>query len=313
MGSPMPPGELNFLFMSMQRTPDSTGTNPDPAPKPSARMVAILRAAHQLLDRPVVFEDALALRILGAAEQESLRSDPSQYNTPRLKGLRASVVVRSRLAEEEWARSKGCGVRQYVILGAGLDTFAYRNQDHGRSRIFEVDLPAMQQWKRDCLRVAGIKEPGSLTYLPVDFERATLAEGLVQAAFCRSEPAFFSWLGVTMYLEEGAVMNTLRFIASLAPGSGVVFDYGVLPALLSPMERSRMEFLAARAAKHGEGWKACFDPSSLVEALRSWGFDQVEDLGPERLNERYLSGRTDGLRKSGVSRLICARISVGNR
>jgi methyltransferase (TIGR00027 family) len=119
----------------------------------------------------------------------------------------------------DWRRSKGCGVRQYVILGAGLDTFAYRNQDHGRIRIFEVDFPAMQQWKRDCLRVAGMKEPASLTYVPVDFERATLAEGLGQAAFCCRGPAFFSWLGVTMYLEEGAVMNTLRFIASLAPGS----------------------------------------------------------------------------------------------
>jgi methyltransferase (TIGR00027 family) len=294
--------------MSMQRAPDSTGIIPDPAPKPSALRVAILRAAHQILDVPVVFEDALALKILGLAEQDSLRSDPWQYNTPRLKGLRASVVVRSRLAEEEWARSKGCGIRQYVILGAGLDTFGYRNQDHDRNRIFEVDLPAIQQWKRDCLRVAGIKEPASLIYVAVDFERSTLAEGLGQAAFCRSEPAFFSWLGVTMYLEEGAVMDTLRFIASLTPGSGVVFDYGVLPGLLSPVERARMEFLAARAAEHGEGWKAYFDPSSLVEALRSLGFGQVKDFGPEQLNERYLSGRTDGLRKSGVSRLICARI-----
>jgi methyltransferase (TIGR00027 family) len=294
--------------MSMQRAPDATGIVPDPAPKPSALRVAILRAAHQILDVPVVFEDAFALRILGVPEQDSLRSDPWQYNTPRLKGLRASVVVRSRLAEEEWARSKGCGVRQYVILGAGLDTFGYRNQDHDRSRIFEVDLPAMLQWKWDCLHVAGIKEPAGLTYVAMDFERSTLAEALGQAAFCFSEPAFFSWLGVTMYLEEGVVLNTLRFIASLASGSGVVFDYGVLPGLLSPVERSRMEFLAARAAEHGEGWKAYFDPSSLVEALRSVGFGQVEDLGPERLNARYLSGRTDGLRKSGVSRLICARI-----
>jgi methyltransferase (TIGR00027 family) len=298
----------NFIFISMQSVSDSTGNIPDPAPKPSALRVAILRAAHQILDVPVVFEDAFALRILGVAEQDSLRSDPWRYNTPRLRGLRASVVVRSRMAEEEGVRSKECGVRQYVILGAGLDTFGYRNQDHDRSRIFEVDLPATQQWKRNCLRVAGIKEPASVTYAAVDFERSTLDEGLKQAAFCRSEPAFFSWLGVTMYLEEGAVMNTLRFIASLAPGGGVVFDYGVLPGLLSPVERSRMEFLAARAAEHGEGWKAYFDPSSLVAALRSLGFGQVEDFGPERLNERYLSGRTDGLRKSGVSRLICARI-----
>ena len=277
-------------------------------PKPSALRVGILRAAHQLLDIPLVFEDPFALRILGPVEEESLRNDPMRYDTPRLNGLRASLVVRSRLAEEEWARSKQYGVRQFVILGAGLDTFAYRNQSHDSSRIFEVDLPLTQKWKRDCLRVAGIEEPASLTFAPVDFERSTLAEGLRAARFNDDEPAFFSWLGVTMYLEEAAVMNTLRFIASLPRGSGVVFDYGVLPTLLSPMERSAMEFIATRAAEHGERWKTYFDSSSFAGALHSLGFREVEDLGPQQLTERYLSGRMDGLRKSGVTRLICARI-----
>jgi O-methyltransferase involved in polyketide biosynthesis len=110
-----------------------------------------------------------------------------------------------------------------------------------------------------------------------------------------------------MYLEEEAVLRTLRFIASLAPGSGVVFDYGVLPALLSPTERSGMELLAARAARHGEPWKTYFDPRSLPGKLRSLGFSEVEDFGPEQLNERYLSRRTDGLCKSGAARLMCGR------
>jgi len=293
--------------MQVQSTQDHGGTLPDPVPKPSALRVATLRAAHQLLDAPLIFEDPLACGILGAAEEESLRSNPSRYNIPRLKGLRASLVVRSRLAEEEWARSKQRGVRQYVILGAGLDTFAYRNQDQDGSRVFEVDLPSTQEWKRDCLRAAGMKAPASLTFVPIDFEGSTLADGLEEAAFSQGEPAFFSWLGVTMYLEEEAVIRTLRFIASLAPGSGVVFDYGVLPALLSPTERSSMEFLAARAAEHGEPWKTCFDPISLAGTLHSLGFSEVEDFGPEQLNERYLSRRTDGLRKSGGARLMCAR------
>jgi methyltransferase (TIGR00027 family) len=300
--------EVKVMFMSIQHAHETGGTVAGPVPKPSALRVATLRAAHQLLDTPIVFEDSFALRILGAAEEESIRGDPLRYNTPRLKGLRASLVVRSILAEEEWARSRQRGVRQYVILGAGLDTFAYRNQDLDGSRILEIDLPATQQWKRDCLRAAGIDEPASLTFVPIDFERLTLAEGLRQATFCDTEPAFFSWLGVTMYLEEDAIMNTLLFIASLSPGSGCVFDYGVLPTLLSPMERSSVEFLAARAAKHGERWKTYFDPASFSRRLRRLGFTEVEDLGPEQLNERYLSGRTDGLRKSGAARLICARI-----
>lgn len=310
-GSPRRLGKLPFLFMNPQERQPGGYNVSEPVPKPSALRVAILRAAHQLLDVPVVFEDALALKILGAIEEESLRNDPTRYNTPGFKRLRASLVVRSRLAEEEWARSKKCGVRQFVILGAGLDTFAYRNQDRDSSRVFEVDLPSTQRWKRDCLRLAGIEEPASLNFAPVDFERSTLAEGLRGVRFSEDEPAFFSWLGVTMYLEEVSIIDTLRFVSSLRPKSGIVFDYGVLPALLSPMERSGMALLAGRAAEHGERWKTYFDPPALVGKLRSMGFDEVEDLGATELNERYLSGRTDGLRKSGVSRLICARVLTG--
>jgi methyltransferase (TIGR00027 family) len=292
----------------IQRSQENGGNRPHPAPKPTALRVATLRAVHQLLDAPLIFEDPLALRILGAAEGESLRGDPLKYNTPLFKGLRTSVVVRSRIAEDEWARSKQRGIRQYVILGAGLDTFAYRNQHQEGTRVFEVDLPETQQWKRDCLHAAGIKEPVSLAFVPINFERSTLAEALGPAGFCRDAPALFSWLGVTMYLEEEAITSTLRFIASLAPGSGVVFDYAVLPSLLSPRERRAMELLAARAAEHGEPWKTCFDPASLTEMLRSLGFREVEDLAPEQLNERYFSGRKDGLHKSGISRMICARV-----
>src|ERR1700759_4287002 len=152
-----------FPFMNPRgRRPVGGVVSQPVVPKPSALRVATLRAAHQLLDVPLVFEDAFALRILGPVEEESLRNDPMQHNTRRLNGLRASLVVRSKLAEEEWARSKRSGVRQFVILGAGLDTFAYRNQDHDSTRIFEVDLPSTQKWKRDCLRVAGVEEPAWL-------------------------------------------------------------------------------------------------------------------------------------------------------
>ncbi len=294
--------------MDIQRTENEAGVSLGAAPKPSALRVAKLRAAHQLLDRPLVFADALALKILGPAEEESLRDNLWRLDTPRLKALRASLVIRSRLAEEEWALAKARGVRQYVLLGAGLETFAYRTPDQEGERIFEVDLPATQQWKRHGLRAAGLREPGSLTFVPVDFETTTLADGLGQTFFNPSEPAFFSWLGVTMYLEELAILETLRFIASLAPGSGLVFDYGVLPELLTVIERAGVEFLADRGAVHGERWKTYFDPALLVEKLGSLGFNEVQDLGAEQLNNRYLSGRADGLRKSRLSRLICARV-----
>ena len=281
---------------------------PNPVPKPSALRVAIIRAAHQLLDNPVVFEDSLALRVLGNEEAERLRRDLLRYNAPALLSLRASLVVRSRLAEDEWAQARGCGVRQYVILGAGLDTYAYRHLTDDESRIYEVDLPSMQRWKRDCLRMAGIEEPASLTFVSTDFESSTLADVLANAGFCRTEPAFFSWLGVTMYLEETAFLSTMRFIGFLAPGSGVVFDYAVSPELLSAKERTGREIFASRAAEFGEPWKLFFEPCYLAQTLRSLGFNEVQDFGSDDLQQRYLSGRTDGLRKSRSSRLVCAKV-----
>lgn len=294
--------------MHSESTQENVASRSGLLPKPTALRVATQRAAHQVLDNPLVFDDPLAMKILRAAEDGPLSGDLSEYNIPLLKGLRASVVVRSKLAEDEWDRSRQCGIRQYVILGAGLDTFAYRDPCRDGSRIFEVDLPATQQWKRNCLRIAGIEEPAYLSFVPVDFEHSTLTDALAEAGFRADEPAFFSWLGVTMYLEEQAIMSTLRFIASLVPGSGVVFDYTVQPSLLLPRERKAMEVLAARAAQGGEPWKTFFDPTSLTKILHSLGFNDVEDYGPEQLNGRYFSGRTDGLRKSGVSRVVYAGV-----
>lgn len=276
--------------------------------RPSALRVAILRALHQLLDTPLVFEDRLALGILGAEGEACICSDPSRFDLPRFQRFRASMVVRSRFTEDEWAKARQSGVRQYVILGAGLDTFAYRNPDHGNCRVFEVDLPAMMQWKRECLRMAGVEEPEELTFVTTDFEHASVAKALTKAGFDRHAPAFFSCLGVIMYLDEEAIKHMLRLVGSLAPGSGIVFDYAVHPDCLPPREQQTMERLDKRMAERGEPWKTHLDPASLAEMLRALGFTDVEDLGPEQMNDRYLSGRTDGLRKSGLTRLVRARV-----
>lgn len=286
----------------------NTESNSASVPKISALRVAKIRAVHQLLDAPVVFEDPLALKILGPVEEAALRDYPEHYDAGWLRGLRASLAARGRLAEDEWARVRAGGVRQFVILGAGLDTFAYRHPDAEGCRVYEVDLPATQQWKRECLRAAGIGEPPWLTFVPLDFESATLAGALGAAGFRFAEPAFFSWLGVTMYLAEAAIMDTLRFIASLPAGSGAVFDYAVLPALLSPREQMGVRIVAAKTAEHGEPWKSFFDPAALVPRLRELGFGEVEDLGPEPINARYFANRADGLRKSGVTHLMRASV-----
>jgi methyltransferase (TIGR00027 family) len=274
-------------------------------PKPSAQSVATLRAAHQLLDSPLILKDPIALSILGSEDEAALRDNPEQHNNPMAKALRTSVVVRSRLAEDEWEKAAQNGAGQYVILGAGLDTYAYRRAHH-TGRIFEVDLPDTQQWKRDCLRAAGIRIPDCLTYVPLDFEHFTLEQALSQAGLRKENPAFFSWLGVAVYLEEEAFMNTLRFIASCASGSAVVFDYLIPPSTMTQVERIGFETISSAIAERGEHFKTFLEPTSLAGKLHSLGFSEANNLSPEHLHERYLSGRTDGLRLGGVSRLMHA-------
>ncbi len=147
-----------------------------------------------------------------------------------------------------------------------------------------------------------------MTYVPTNFEHGTLAKTLEGSGFKRDEAAFLAWLGVAVYLEEEAILDTLRFIASCAPGSGVVFDYVCHPSVLSPMERVGLELVRARVAAQGEPWKTYFEPSQLANTLTSLGFAQANTVSPDVLNDRYLSDRQDGLRLGGVARLMHASV-----
>ncbi len=276
-------------------------------PSRTALSAAKHRAVHQLVDFPKVFDDPLALKIICENAKKKIWVDLCQLQKKR--SLRAFIALRSRYAEDELARAIQRGVRQYVVLGAGLDTFGYRNPFPGsRLRVFEVDHPATQTWKRVRLREAGIAIPDSLTFAPVDFEQQTLADGLNRAGFRADEPAFFSMLGVVVYLTKTAVMETFKFVASLPAGSEIVFDNGILSSMMTERQRSAREYLARRVAAIGEPWITYFDPASLERDLRAMGFKQVEDFGPEAAKERYFKDRTDGLRISGSSHLMKARV-----
>ena len=279
-------------------------------PSATAQRVAIRRAAHQLLDRPKVFDDPLALRIIGHESASALQNGSDQSESTRLAPyLRAFMAARSRYAEDELALAVERGVRQYVILGAGFDTFAYRNPyPEGALRVFEVDYPATQAWKRALLEEVDIPLPADLTFAPVDFEKRTLADGLRDAGFDPSLSAFFSWLGVTMYLTAEGLMTTLRFIASAPIGSEVVFDYAISPSLMSPAQRPIFDEMAKRVAAEGEPWKTFFDPAELMKELRAIGFGHVEDMGSEEINARYFKDRIDGLRVGSLARIMSARV-----
>jgi len=279
-------------------------------PSVTAQRVAMRRAAHQLVDDPKVFDDPVACRIIGRESASALQADPRQFETtPLAPYLRAFVAARSRYAEDELSLGVRRGIGQYVILGAGLDTFAFRNPyPEGTVRVFEVDHPATQAWKRQRLEEVGITLPDDLTFAPVDFEMQTLEDGLRNAGYDPDKAAFFSWLVVTEYLTTEAVMATLRFIASAPARSGVVFDYMISPSLLSPSQQSRLDAFTRRVASAGEPWQAFFDPEVLVKDLRAMGFGYVEDKGPEKINAMYFKNRKDGLRVGSLSHLMKVQV-----
>lgn len=239
---------------------------------------ALYRAAHQVVDQPPVFEDPLALAIVGGLPEGDAR-----WTGAEGASLRAFLAVRSRVSEDGFAAS---GLGDYVVLGAGLDTFAYR---HPHVRVFEVDHPATQAWKRERLAAAGIAIPPHVRYVAIDFEREALDDVLARAGIAA---AYFAWLGVTPYLTREATRATLAAIGRRA-GSEVVLDF------LVPAQRALREGLAARTAALGEPLRNEYAPDELTAELAACGFAHVDILDHVALDARYLAGRSDGLHLRG--------------
>ena len=273
-------------------------------PSRTALAAAAHRAAHQILEQGRIFADPLAVRILGQ-DAESIANEAK--GDPSRRMMRIFIAVRTRFTEDALAAAVERGLRQVVVLGAGLDTYAYRNPFRDRLRVFEVDHPATQEWKRQSLADAAIPLPSSLTFAPVDFERETLAEGLAAAGFDPAQRSFFTWLGVVPYLTERSIWSTLQFIASLPKGAQVVFDYSNPPDTFSPDSRLAHDRRAARVAELGEAWLSYFDTDQLRTRLFSLGFTEIEDLGPPQIAARYLPNRVVALPEKGGHILRAAK------
>lgn len=293
------------LARAAAEAPPGGGALASGRPSATAQGAAMLRAAHQVLDEPRIFADPLAVKVIGGQAMAALALDPQRYG--RSRSLRAYVALRSRYAEDRLAEAVRRGVGQYVVLGAGLDTFAYRNPYPGLD-VFEVDHPATQAWKRERLKEAGIAAPATLTFAPVDFEVQTLADGLRRAGLRAHEPVFFSLLGVAVYITRPALMGTLRFVASRPPGSEIVFSYSVPAEMLTDAQKQAREASAKRVAAIGEPWISYYDPEALAAEVKALGFGLVQDLNPAQANERYFQARADGLRVTGSARLMAARV-----
>lgn len=275
----------------------------------TAELVARHRAAHQLLDRPTILDDPLAIDILGADVAAEIRADPQRSETNRhARYLRAFVAVRARFAEDQLARVRDVGAKQYVVLGAGLDTSAYRIPLREMPlRVWEVDHSATQAWKRERLHQAGIAVSDRVTFVPIDFEQQTLPDALAAAGFDSSAGAFFSWLGVVPYLTRSVALSTLAYVArATSAGGGIVFDYALAPEVLTPRQRAVFDALGERVRAAGEPFRSSFDPVELTQQLQTLGFAYSEDFSTEALNARYLGGRTDGLRVGQLAHVMWA-------
>lgn len=266
-----------------------------PSPDNTAVRTALWRALHVLADPPPhVFEDTIGLQLAAPEEGWRERPDMSAFTRP----FRASILARARFIEDLVEEQAARGVDQYVILGAGLDTFAQRRAElASRMRVFEIDQPGPQAWKRQRLADLGFGIPPHLQLVPVDFEAGDdWWERLAAAGFDAAKPAIIAAAGVSMYLTREAIMATLRRVAALAPGSTLAMTFMLPIEMLGPDIRTGVERAAAGAKASGTPFLSFFTPSQMLALAREAGFRQARHISSATLAKRYFAHRTDGLR-----------------
>ena len=265
------------------------------APEDTAVRVALWRALHVQADAPPhVFVDEVGLRLVAPADDWRSRPDMGPFTQP----FRASILARARFIEDLIEERSAQGVEQYVILGAGLDTFAQRRAELAtRLRIFEIDQPGPQEWKRQRLIELGFGIPPCLHFVPVDFEQGdTWWERLVAAGFCSDRAAVVASTGVSMYLTTEAIVATLRQVAMLAPGSTLAMSFMLPIEMSDPAIRPGIERAAAGAKANGTPFISFFTPTEMLSLAREAGFREAQHVSTATLAQRYFAGRADGLR-----------------
>ena len=281
-------------------------------PSLTALTAAAARAAHLIVDtEPVIFADTLAQAMLGERAEELISYHRAHGTHPVLAGARAQVTCRSRYAEDRLADAIGRGIGQYVLLGAGLDSFAYRSPLAGQVRVFEVDHPATQAYKQ---RVRGVAAHGGdggardVRLVAVDFGRDSLGEALGRAGFDAGQPALVSWLGVTMYLDESAIEATVAVLGGFAPGSEVVVDYMLPAGMRDAAGQMYADLVGQAAAEWGEPWRSAFAPGAMAALLARHGFGAARDVGQRDMIPAAAWDRSDALRPAELFRIAHAAI-----
>ena len=300
-------------------------------PSLTALTAAAARAAHLIVDtEPVILADTLAQAMLGERAEELISYHRAHGTHPVLAGARAQVTCRSRYAEDRLADAIGHGIGQYVLLGAGLDSFAYRSPLAGQVRVFEVDHPATQEYKRRVREVAegagaaggsGAARAGraggdggragGVRFVAVDFGRDSLGEALGRAGFDAEQPALVSWLGVTMYLDESAIEATVAVLGGFAPGSEVVVDYMLPAGMRDAAGQMYADLVGQAAAEWGEPWRSAFAPGAMAALLAQHGFGPARDVRQRDMIPAAAWDRSDALRPAELFRIAHVAIPSG--
>jgi methyltransferase (TIGR00027 family) len=291
---------------------DGNPGQPSHQPSYTALTAAAARAAHLIVDDdPLIFADILAAALLGDQADEFIGYHRHHGSHLVLATARATAACRSRFTEDRLAAAAGRGITQYVILGAGLDSFGYRSPLAAQLRVFEVDHPASQQWKRQRLAAAGISLPAAVTLVPADLESDSLASRLAGAGFDLASPALVSWLGVTMYLTRPAIERTVGELGRLAPGTELVADYMLPDKLRDETGSSYAEQVMPIAAHRGEPWLTFLAPADMSALLAAHGFAGVRHVSQRDQVDPALWQRTDPLRPAELSVLAHATREAG--
>jgi methyltransferase (TIGR00027 family) len=275
----------------------------------TACTAAAARAAHLIVDNePVIFADTLAAALLGDQADELIGYHRAHGTHVVLAGARAQVICRSRYTEDRLADLIDHAMAQYVILGAGLDSFAYRSDLASQVRIFEIDHPATQGWKRRLLSAAGIATPAAVTFVPVNFETDSLVEQLAGSGFDLARPALVSWLGVSMYLTRAAISRTLGEIGGFASGTELIVDYMLPAGLRDEAGDTYVELVMPAAADSGEPWLTFLAPAEMSALLDSHGLEPSAHVRQRDAVDAALWNRSDSLQPIELSNLARATV-----
>jgi methyltransferase (TIGR00027 family) len=288
-------------------------------PSNTAMMAAAARAAHLIVDDPpYIFADTCAAAVLGERSEELIGYHRQHGTHPILSAARGQVICRSRYAEDRLAAAVASGVRQYVILGAGLDTFGWRSALADSVQVFEVDRPVTQAWKRSSLAAAAMSVPPGVVFVPFDLAAALhdgdapdpngLSAALIAAGFDIGKPAVISWLGVLMYLDRDAIRRTLGVLAEWGPGTELIADYMLTQELRDEAGNQYAELVGPVAAERGEPWLSFFAPAEMSALLAEHGFGGATHVRQRDAVPADLWRRTDALRPRELSMIAVARL-----